>query len=150
MENRFLKICEIQNRLQMLAPRPSRVLYKAEQYFWKVGIGPIPIPILLVLVMATRINWQDNLLQAQRLAYGNKGYIHCEVLRQKHQKPYIPLRKNNWTSKNLNASLFFNVCFLRETAVSAFDLIKVLEYKMTTNCFCNTELWNLLSFKICG
>jgi len=50
MENRFLKICEIQNRLQMLAPRPSRVLYKAEQYFWK----------------------------AQRLAYGNKGYMHCE------------------------------------------------------------------------
>jgi len=50
LEMRFSKICEIQNRLQRLAPYPSRVLYKAEQYFWK----------------------------AQRLAHGNKMYMHHE------------------------------------------------------------------------
>jgi len=50
LKMRFSKICEIQNRLQQLAPNPSRVLYKAEQYFWK----------------------------AQRLAHGNKMYMHHE------------------------------------------------------------------------
>merc|ERR1712192_28362 len=50
LELRFSKICKIQNQLQQLAPYPSRIIFKAEQYFWK----------------------------AQRLAYGNKSYMHHE------------------------------------------------------------------------
>jgi len=63
LEKRFSKVCEIQNRLQQLAPNPSRALYKAEQYFWK----------------------------AQRLAHGNKMYMHHEG--ENGQRYHLQMRK---------------------------------------------------------